>query len=399
MSRIGIMTDALGGPLSGTATYVRSLVSGLPRCPEFHNHKFTLVHGGLPNHPEYSEYDDVTVRHRYRPWPWEFSRTHWLLPRAIQKAGIDLLHSTTQRMPVRPSCSYATVLTVLDLVSTFGMSHKLRWRPIKRWVAHDLWFKWACRQADRILTLSDSTRQDVIKWSGVEERKVVVAHCGCGPEFKPIHRHHFPEDVQRILSEKLPKKFILYLGTFEPRKNVLGIVKAFARLKSETGLPHRLVLAGREDRDSQTIRKAARELGVLDEIVFLGFVPEKQLPFLYNLADVFVFPSFCEGFGLPVLEAMACGTPVITSNVSSLPEVVGDAGVTVSPSDVDSLSEAMVELLKRNEMRSQLSQRGLERAKMFKWENMASITLRVYEEVLSERYRSTPRESYGNAKA
>jgi glycosyltransferase involved in cell wall biosynthesis len=177
----------------------------------------------------------------------------------------------------------------------------------------------------------------------------------------------------------LDRPFILNVGTLEPRKNQTRLIQAYAMLKERTQLPHQLVIAGGRGWLYEDIFRRVNELGLKQDVRFLGYVAEEDLPALYNLADVFVFPSVYEGFGLPPLEAMACGTPVICSNSSSLPEVVGDAAIQVRPGDPDALVEAMEEVLNDGMVRQRLRDAGVEQAKRFSWEAAAQRLLSIYE--------------------
>ena len=172
--------------------------------------------------------------------------------------------------------------------------------------------------------------------------------------------------------------FVLYVGTIEPRKNLGRLLQAFRRLKSRPGIKHRLVVAVGLGWLYQDVLREMEELSAENEIAFLGRVDDSDLPALYSLSDIFVFPSLYEGFGLPPLEAMACGRPVVCSNASSLPEVIGDAGILVSPYDVDGLTDAMAQLIADPDRRALLGQRGLARSREFTWERSARRLLDVY---------------------
>jgi len=176
---------------------------------------------------------------------------------------------------------------------------------------------------------------------------------------------------------------ILNVGTLEPRKNVVTLMKAFRKLMEKGFDGYKLVIAGDKGWLYEEIFKEVDRSDLKHEILFLGVVRDADLPMLYNCADMFVYPSLYEGFGLPPLEAMACGIPVIISNTSSLPEVIGNAGIMVDPGDVNSLSEAMYNVLEDKELRSQMSKNGLKRAKLFSWEKAAKEILEIYDEALS----------------
>ncbi|MCC7368482.1 MAG: glycosyltransferase family 4 protein [Chloroflexi bacterium] len=235
------------------------------------------------------------------------------------------------------------------------------------------------RRADRVITISESTRQDVIELCGVAPERVTPILLAADERFRPAT----PTDIGVFRQQySLPERFILYLGTLEPRKNIETLVRAYARLREHGSTDHILVLAGGRGWLYDTIFALVQSLGLADYVRFPGFVPAEQQALWYSSATVFAFPSRFEGFGLPLLEAMACGTPVVSSWASSLPEVVGDAGRLVDPSDVEGLSAALCELMNDETLRAELSAAGLARAATFSWRRMAEETVQVYREVL-----------------
>ncbi|MBT6048692.1 MAG: glycosyltransferase family 4 protein, partial [Candidatus Scalindua sp.] len=234
------------------------------------------------------------------------------------------------------------------------------------------------RKAKIIIADSYATKEDIIEYFGIREEKIRVIHLGVESRFRPINN---VEDFR--LKNNLPSKMILNVGTLEPRKNVVSLIKAFRKLREMGFEDVKLVIAGNKGWLYQEIFKEVGQSGLKQEILFLGVVRDKDLPLLYNCADIFVYPSLYEGFGLPPLEAMACGVPVITSNTSSLPEVIGDAGIMVDPTDINSLCESMYILLKDKELWNRMRNMGLERSKLFSWDNTAEKILKVYDEVLS----------------
>ena len=179
----------------------------------------------------------------------------------------------------------------------------------------------------------------------------------------------------------LPENFILYLGTIEPRKNLPLLIKSYKRLV-DSGTKHKLVLVGKYGWMYKEVLNLVDELNLTNWVYFTGYIPQEDLPLVYNLATLFVYPTIYEGFGLPVLEAMACGVPVITSQISSLPEIVGDAGVLIPVSDAGALYDAMDRLLQNKSLRDELIKAGLTRAKTFSWERTAQLTCKIYQKVL-----------------
>jgi len=251
---------------------------------------------------------------------------------------------------------------------------------------------------DLIIAQSANTKQDIMELCGVKEEKIKVIYSGVGQEFKKLQFSIF--DFQKNIASlylnndykklnevrkkyDLPEKFILYLGTLEPRKNIEGIIGAYGELRRKNKeLDNiKLVIAGGWGWKSKNILKVWRKSNYKDEIEFLGYVESADKVYLYNLASVFVYPSFYEGFGFPPLEAMACGLPVITSFSSSLPEVVSEAAIMVDPDNINQIAEALKQILTDYELRNDLIKKGLERARQFSWEKTAREYLEVFQDV------------------
>lgn len=230
----------------------------------------------------------------------------------------------------------------------------------------------------RIITVSNFSKAEIVKHLGVGPEKVVVIHNGVSDIYRPETDTGRLEEV--VSKYNIDGGYILYVGNHQERKNLEGIIEAYARLMMKRDFL--LVIAGKKESKKRSIYGKAQGMGLGDRVRFIGEVPENELPALYSAASLFVFPSFYEGFGLPPLESMACGTPVVTSNATSLPEVVGEAALKVDPGDPGELSTAMERVLSSGDLRAELSERGIERAARFSWEEAAKKTLQVYNEVL-----------------
>jgi len=236
------------------------------------------------------------------------------------------------------------------------------------------------RGADRIITISEASKRDIVRCYRVPEEKVSVTCLAASlPGLTTDQTLMSPDS-----GTAPPKPYILNVGTLEPRKNLAGLLKAFARARSK-GLPHSLVVVGANGWGNSPVAGLVNELRIKEHVHFTGFVDDQTLPRLYGGADFFVYPSLYEGFGLPVLEAMACGTPVITSNVSSMPEVAGEAALLVDPCSTAEISDAMLRLAGDEELQSQMRAKGIERAGHFSWERTAEQTWQIYQEVIGSR--------------
>ena len=226
------------------------------------------------------------------------------------------------------------------------------------------------KEADKIIAVSESTKNDLINLYQVDSKKIKVIYSGVGEQFKQDNRNI----VETKKKYSLPKRFILYFGTIEPRKNLIGLIKAFELLKDKDC---KLVIAGAKGWLYRDIFKTANQSKRKKDIFFTGFVEELDKPSLYNASELFVYPSFFEGFGFPPLEAMACGIPTIVSSNSSLPEVVDDAALMIDPANIDELAWAINIILSDKELRKKLIHKGLNQAKKFSWRKCAQETLRV----------------------
>jgi glycosyltransferase involved in cell wall biosynthesis len=231
-------------------------------------------------------------------------------------------------------------------------------------------------RAHHVLADSSNTRDDLVELLGAPREKVSVVPGGVEGRFRPIEDAGCLETVRARY--RLPPEFILAVGTLEPRKNYPGLISAYADFRRRTGLPHRLVIAGREGWMFEPIYERVEREGVVELVQFVGFVADEDLPALYNLADTVAYPSLYEGFGLPPLEAMACGVPVVCSNTSSLPETAGDAAITVDPTDADALSGALELALSDSGRRAQAIERGLTQARKFGWSAAAEKLIAAY---------------------
>lgn len=242
----------------------------------------------------------------------------------------------------------------------------------------------SCRRADKIITISEFSKQEIIRYLGIDEKKIVIMPCGV--DFSVYHTDYSEEKVKTATAKyNISSDYLLYLGTLEPRKNITRLIHAYARLTHKVPNLPKLVLAGRKGWLYESIFDTVKELRLEENVIFTGYVEEKDAPLLMKGAKAFLFPSVYEGFGMPPLEAMACGTPVLTSNVSSLPEVVGDAGILTDPYSVESISEGIYKLLNNEGLREELIAKGLERVKKFTWDNSAEIVYQVLQDLNQNR--------------
>jgi glycosyltransferase involved in cell wall biosynthesis len=283
------------------------------------------------------------------------------LPVELFVGGTDVFYSPDFVLP--PSRAKRKILTVHDLSFKRVPETAV---PSLKWYLEGAVPR-AVKRADLIFADSDATRADLIELFGAAAERVQTLYSGVEDLFRPVTDAEVLRAVR--CRHALTKPFILSVGTIEPRKNLVRLIEAYSRLRQIVDLD--LVIAGGRGWMYDQIYRSPEEFGVGRNVRFLGYVPEADLPALYSLATLFVYPSLYEGFGLPVLEALACGAPVITSDNSSLPEVAGDAAILVDPRDTEALKEAMARLADDETMRVDLSRRGPERARKFSWDASA----------------------------
>lgn len=284
--------------------------------------------------------------------------------------GVSLFHATEHLLPYLTRAR--SVLTLHDVAYLLFPQHHL----LQNRLYLTLMMPRFLRRADAVICVSEATRRDALRLYKLVPSKVHVIPEGVEPRFAPISNHLILQSLRARY--QLPARFILCVGTIEPRKNLVTLLEAYAALQNEIG-DLRLVIAGGKGWLYESFFERLRALGLEDKITITGYVPDEDLPALINCAEVFAFPSVFEGFGLPPLEAMACGTPVICSNASSLPEVVGEAGLLLEPTNVRAWAEALRRVLSDDTLRADLRQRGLARAAQFTWEQTARRTLEIYQ--------------------
>lgn len=299
---------------------------------------------------------------------------HALLPRMVRRCGVDIVHSVNNVLPARLPCpGVVTVhdLSPFEIPARFG---RIKHEYLSRAVPASI------RRASRTICVSTATRDQVLKWvPDADPEKLSVVPQAVGDRFREERSGDREDGLRSELG--LPESFFLHVSLIEPGKNLAATSRALAHMK-QRGVTARLVVVGHATKHLRALRALWESLGITDDIHYLGEQPFEALPHLYRMARGFVFPSFYEGFGLPVLEAFACGTPTITSTRASLPEVAGRAALLVDPDDDEALSRAMERVWRHEELRGLLRQRGLRRAAEFSWRDTAERTIDVYRAAL-----------------
>jgi glycosyltransferase involved in cell wall biosynthesis len=290
-----------------------------------------------------------------------------------QLRQVDVFHSSPVVNCALPWA--ANVTTVYDLTTVlFPDFHMAAVRELQ-----DRKFRFAQTQADGVIAISESAKRDAVEHLGLDPSRVYVVYGGVDSSFRPLPRATVAQALKPL--GLVAGEYILNVGTLEPRKNLVRLLQAYQRVRRGFHPTPKLVFVGMKGWMYDEVLKQVNALNLEKDVRFLGRVESELLPVLYNGARLFAYPSMYEGFGLPVLEAMACGAPVVTSNTSSLPEVVGDAALLVDPYDVKQIAEAMIQLLTDEDQGTVLRQRGLDRSARFTWEMAAKRTLAAYESI------------------
>jgi glycosyltransferase involved in cell wall biosynthesis len=372
--RVGLLVYALDRPLTGIGRYTMELGRALCRLePSVElalltaGNAGTLVGGGrVPRAPLPG----------CRLLPGLVTLGNLLIPRAVRRLELDIVHDPTGVTPFLFGAAGArTVVTIHDVIpwSYPGASTRLDALIYRHWLPRVL------LRVDAVIADSQATKTDIIRYMRVTSEKIQVVPGGVADSFQPAPA----SEIDGVRGKyQLPEGYILFVGSVEKRKNLTGLMRACTLLR-RMGSLEPVVIAGSAARKYPELQATLRELGLEQDVRLVGYVSEPDLATLYSGARVFVFPSLYEGFGLPPLEAMACGTPVVCSNRSSLPEVVGDAALMVDPDDVEGLAEAMRRVLSDADLREEMRSKGLARARQFPWEHTARATIEVYRQVVA----------------
>ena len=375
--RIGINTlFMIPGLVGGSETYLRNLLSKLASIDSDNEYVlFTNTENSGSFNLEKANFLEVRcpIPARFRPARilWE----QFILPIQCRRHKIDLLHSPGYVSPIVLPCP--SVVSIHDMNYFFFPDDWSRLALLALKILVPL----SARSSSQVIAVSQSSKKHIVKILKISEDKVNVTHNGVE---KIFHPHHTRPDILKIKNRMgIKGSFILSVAFSHPHKNLGRLLQAYYILRKDRGVTHQLLLTGSPGRDHLELVRKVRKLGIDQEVIFTGYLPGHQLPLVYQAADLFVFPSLYEGFGLPILESMACGTPVVSSNAASLPEVVGKAGILVDPYDIDEMAEAMYRVLSDKSVAEDLTKRGLEQSKKFSWTETARKTLAIYEKVMN----------------
>ena len=372
--KIGIDATALPPQPGGAGIYIIQLIRALASCEADFNLTIFAHQIGyyMIDKPDTRNVKWVLVPNKNPVHRLVWEQT--MLPRLVRKSGVDLLHSPHYTRPISLACK--SVVTFHDM--TFFLFPELH--TISKRVFFRFAIRMSSRLADGIIAVSENTKRDAMRLLGLPSEKITAVPLGIGEVFRPISNDQVLEQYRK--KYQLPERFILTVGVIEPRKNLEVLINSLKNLLDK-GLEISLVVAGRLGWMYDGVFHLVKSLGIIDRVHFTGYIPNDELVIIYNLADIFVYPSTYEGFGMPPLEALACGVPVVTSAVSSMPENIGGAGILVPPGDQEALTSALLKLFEDPALREKFSRLGPARAAEFSWKRTAQGTLEVYRKVLA----------------
>lgn len=347
----------------GSSVYCFELLTNLAKLDKENNYEIYMPQSPTNDLPK------ATDKWRYTVLP---SRKMWTITslslNLLKNRSLDVFFTPTHYLPIfSPKKSVVSILDV-SYIYFPQLFKKKDLIQLKKWT------KYSARKSDKILTISESSKSDIIKEYGVSGNKIEVIYPGINTSL-PVNNKLKMEDLEKKFGIK--NKYILFVGTLQPRKNIERLIEAYSKIETDVSL----VIVGRRGWQFEEILNAPEKYNVKDKVLFLENVSDEDLPAIYRNAEFFILPSLYEGFGIPVLEAMSYETPVITSNVSSLPEVGGDAALYVDPNDADDIANKMKKLLGDNNLKKQLIEKGKKQVEKFSWEKSARQTLEVLEGV------------------
>lgn len=368
--RIGIDARMYSSAFTGIGRYVLELINHLFAIDQIN--EYTIFF----NEPHFSQFHlkrkgvkKVLVGSPH----YSFSEQTRFL-RKLWANNLDLMHFTHFNAPVfyRKPC----IVTIHDLTLSFYPGKKMTvwWRRL----GYQFVIRSIVNRAKKIIAVSEHTKKDLVKLFKLNPEKIEVIHEGVNPSFHQIQDKHLLDEFRKKLD--IEKPFFLYTGNWRDHKNLVSLIKAFSILKKKYRLPHFLVITGKEDPWYPEVKQAVINESLEGEVRFTGLIPDENLVLLYNCADLYVFPSLYEGFGLPALESFACGLPVVAANKSSLPEICGDAALYFDPHNIEDIAEKIFSACNDEIKKEDLRRRGFLRMKNFSWEEMAKKTLEIYNE-------------------
>lgn len=357
---------------SGIGTYTKNLVSNLIHNNE--SDEFNLIWTGNMQDDYLSDNTNIYITSPKFSGFFE----NLFIPSLIEKKNLDLFHIPQNGIGFPFDCEVKTVVTIHDLIpytmpETVGKGYLTKFlNDMPKIISNSI----------GILTVSEHSKKDIIKFfPQFPKDKIYVTPLAANESFKPLNKNKCKEYIQKRYN--FNDNFIFYVGGFSSRKNVEGLIQSFGNIKNDLSKKHLLLLGGVIHDEGLNLKNIVSSLGLESSVLFLDFVPDNILPILYNGCECFVYPSLYEGFGLPPLEAMSCKTPVITSNLTSIPEVCSDSAILINPFDLEELSYSLRKLLNNNDLKEELIEKGYKKSLQFSWRQTAKNTYDTYNHIIS----------------
>lgn len=370
-----IAIDARGAYLykgTGIGTYTNNLITNMININNYN--KFLLFCSGTINENFNKNNTEIILSSGRHGTFYE----KYYFPSTVKNSNVDLYHIPQNGIGINYDMKFPTVVTIHDLIpylmpETVGKGYLEKFlKDMPNIISNSA----------GIITVSEYSKKDILKFfSFYPEEKIYVTPLAANSKFKPLDKAKSKLFVNKTYNINTP--YILYIGGFSSRKNALGLINAFKNCYKSLKTPYTLLLGGSLKDEGEKLLNYVKNNNLSDKIIFTGYLEEDVLPILYSGCDAFVYPSLYEGFGLPPLEAMSCKAPVITSNITSIPEVTGDASILINPYDDVQLENALVKLLNDKTLQNDLSKRGYEKSRNFTWEKTAQKTLNAYESIIN----------------
>jgi len=371
--KIGIDCRIYSSKFTGIGRYVYELTERISKLDQTNDYYLFF------NKPEFDKYDPPSRKfHKVlADAPIYSLREQFHFNKVLKEQKLDLMHFTHFNAPV--FYKGPSIVTIHDLTLSFFPGKKKK--SIISRIGYMLTIRSAVRKAKKVITISENSKNDLTQITGISKDKIELIYQGVSEEFKQIHDNlRIKKTLQKY---NIDDPFFLYTGVWRYHKNIPNMIKAFKKVRELSGDDIKLVITGKEDPYYPEVKELPRDLGVEDHVIFTGLVDEDELIDLYNAANIYIFPSFYEGFGLPPLEAMACGTPVAASEASSIPEVCGKGNaVFFDPNDFNDMAQNINALYNDRGLQEELVRKGLVRVGEFSWQTMAELTHNLYIECL-----------------
>ena len=372
--KIGIDARMYGKAQSGIGNYIKQLTANIFQLDRKNDFFLFLLDPIFSQYqPPYANITKIKVTSGWYSYS-EQTKFLW----EINKFKLNLMHFTHFNAPI--FYNHKRLTTIHDITPKFFPGHKQKLWWHKK--AYQITIASSLRKSAKIITVSNSTKQDLIKHFKMPEEKIAVVYLGIESDFKKIDNYAKIKELKD--KYKITKPFLFFVSAWRNHKNFEGLIKAWQLLKKQGDFDYQLVLGGQEDVYYPKIKQTIATSEFNKDIIIPGFISEEELVLFYNAAELFVIPSFYEGFGLIGLEAMACGLPVISSNTTSLPEILGQAAIYFDPYNIENMAETIQSVVKNPELKNQLRQKGLEQVKKYSWQDCAQKTLKIYQQILHQ---------------